>query len=269
MRHCCTRKRVPAWLTALPIIAQHGFALNKGEFRGAIAMRYNWPLQRVPENCACGQTFSIHHALICRCGGFITHRHNQVPDLTANLLREVATNVTVEPELQPLSGEQLGRTANSQDSAQAHSFWTNGQDAFFDVRVFYPFASSYRSQKLEVYKRHEATKRLEHGRRIIDIEHGTFTPLVLTTGGGMARKATVFYKRLPSLLAEKRSEEYSVMMGWLQCTLPFSLLRSAIMCVRGTRKTNTRVDSCSDCVAEATAASRLLVYLFIYLFIIC
>ena len=112
---------------------------------------------------------------------------------------------------------------------------------------------------MQVYKQHEAKKRQEYGRRIIDIEHGTFTPLVPTTGGGMAREATFFYKRLASLLAEKRSEEYSVMMGWLQCTLSFSLLRSAIMCVRGTRKTNTRLDSCSDCVAEATAASRLLV----------
>ena len=84
-------------------------------------------------------------------------------------------------------------------------------------------------------------------------------PLVLTTGGGMAREATIFYKLLVSLLAEKRSEEYSVMMEWLRYTLSFSLLCSATMCVRGTRKTNTRVDSCSDCVAEATAASRLLV----------
>ena len=99
-------------------------------------------------------------------------------------------------------------------------------------------------------------KRQEYGRRIIDIEHGTFTPLVLTTGGGMAR---VFYKQLASLLAERRSEKYSVMMGWLRCTLLFNLLCSAIMCVRGTRKINTRLDSCSDCVAEAAAASRLLV----------
>ena len=104
-----------------------------------------------------------------------------------------------------------------------------------------------------------AKKLQEYGRRIIDIEHRTFTPLVRMTGGGMAREATAFYKRLTSLLAEKRSEEYSVMMGWLRCTLSFSLLRSVIVCVRSTRKTNTRVDSWSDCVAEATTASRLLV----------
>ena len=29
-----------------------------------IALRRGWPLQRVPEQCACGQRFSVHHALI-------------------------------------------------------------------------------------------------------------------------------------------------------------------------------------------------------------
>lgn len=200
-------KGVSSWLTALPI-AQHGFALHKSDFRDAIAMRYNWPLQRIPENCACGQPFSLHHALICRCGGFITHRHNQVRDLTANLLREVASNVTIEPTLQPLNGEQLGRAANKEDAARvdirAHGFWNTAQDAFFDVRIFYPLASSYKTQKLEkVYKQQEAKKRQEYGQRILEVEHGTFTPLILTTGGGMAREATVFYKRLAHLLAEK------------------------------------------------------------------
>ena len=81
----------------------------------------------------------------------------------------------------------------------------------------------------------------------------------------MAREATVFYKRFVSLLAEKRNENYPVVMGWLRCTLSFSLLRSAIMCVRGTKRDNTRVDSGSDCVAEATAASRLVVSLLYWL----
>ena len=262
LRECATiakEKGVSSWLTALPLV-QHDFALHKGDFRDAIAMRYNWPLQRVPESCACGQPFSVHHALICRCGGYVTHRHNQVQDLTASLLREVSTNVTVEPALQPLSGEELGRRANKEDEARvdirAHSFWNNAQDAFFDVRIFYPFASSYRTQKLEnVFKQHEAKKRQEYGQRILQVEHGTFTPLVLTTGGGMAREATVFYKRLAHLLAEKRNEDYSVVMSWLRCVLSFSLLRSAILCVQGTRKSSKTVDI--TCMAEAMAAGQV------------
>ena len=40
--------------------------------------------------------------MICSTGGF---PHNEVCDLTAQLLTEVCSSVSVEPPLQPLSGE--------------------------------------------------------------------------------------------------------------------------------------------------------------------
>ena len=48
-------------------------------------------------------------------------------------------------------------------------------------------------------------------------------------------EATTFYRRLASLLASRWGDDYSVVMGWLHCSLSFSLLRSAIECVRGAR----------------------------------
>ena len=78
-----------------------------------------------------------------------------------------------------------------------------------------------------------------------EIEHGSFTPLVFTSVGGMAGEATVFYRRMASLLATKRDQPYAVVMGWLRCTFSFLLIRAAIMCVRGTRK-RRREDNFSD-----------------------
>ena len=253
-------KGVSSWLSVLPL-AKHNFALHKGDFRDALALRYGWPLQRCAQSCACGQPFSVNHALTCRCGGFIGRRHDQIRDTTANLLREVAVNVSTEPHLQPLSGEQLGPSANRDDSARldikASGFWCDSKDAFFDVRVVHPFASSYRGQRLEnIYRQHEQKKRAEYGRRVREIEHGSFTPLVFTSVGGMAGEATVFYRRLASLLATKRDEPYAVVMGWLRCTFSFLLIRAAIMCVRGTRK-RRRDDNFSDSPSEVVASSRL------------
>ena len=108
----------------------------------------------------------------------------------------------------------------------------------------------------KVYRQHETRKRQEYGKRILEVEHGTFTPLVLITGGGMAREAEAFYQRLAFLLAEKRRECSSVVMGWLRCKLSFALLRSAIMCVRGTKRMK-RQDCETDSLVEATAACRL------------
>ena len=53
--------------------------------------------------------------------------------------------------------------------------------------------------------------------------------------GGLDHKTTVFYKCLASLLLAKWGDEYSVVLGWFRCCLGFSLLRSAIQCIRGAR----------------------------------
>ena len=89
-----------------------------------------------------------------------------------------------------------------------------------------------------------------------EIGHGSFTPLVFTSVGGMAGVATVFYRWLALLLATKRDEPYAVVMGWLRCTFSFLLIRVAIMCVRGTRKRRSD-DNFSNSPLEVVASSRL------------
>ena len=65
------------------------------------------------------------------------------------------------------------------------------------------------------------------------MEHATFAPLVFTTSGGASPLTSTFLKHLASRLAEKRDMAYSI--GWLWARLNFSLLHSAVMCIRGSR----------------------------------
>ena len=94
----------------------------------------------------------------------------------------------------PLCGENVtARSANIDDGARvdirAKGFWNGSQDAFFHVRVFYSNASTNCSNDLlPVYTRHEQTKKREYGQRIRDVERGVFTPLVLSSTGGMETK---------------------------------------------------------------------------------
>ena len=104
---------------------------------------------------------------------------------------------------------------------------------FVDVRGFNPFAPSNVNSVSAAYRRHENTKRRAYGQRIREIELASFTPTVMSAAGGLALKATTFYKRLASLLASKWGDEYCIVMGWLHCSLSFSLLWSAIACVCG------------------------------------
>ena len=115
------------WLTALSLV-EHGFALHKGAFRDALALRYGWTPYEMPSMCTCGSKFSVEHALPCAKGGFPTIRHNEIRNLTATLLTDVCHDVCIEPRLQPTSNETLaGSSANRQDGARldiaASGFW--------------------------------------------------------------------------------------------------------------------------------------------------
>ena len=86
-----------------------GFNLNKREFRDSVKLRYYWPVEDIPSTCACGETFTIGQSMICKLGGFITQRHNELRDLEAEFLSMVCSDVEIEPVLQDISGDQLNR----------------------------------------------------------------------------------------------------------------------------------------------------------------
>ena len=111
-------------------------------------LHYGWDLTRLPASCECGTNFTIDHALSCKKGGFISLRHNKIRNITASLLRETCRDVRIEPCLQHLTGETFEeRTAVMTDEARvdvsARGFWTTGQTAFLDIRVFNPMAKRY------------------------------------------------------------------------------------------------------------------------------
>ena len=67
------------------------------------------------------------------------------------------------------------------------------------------------------------------------VEHGTFTPLVLSTSGGWGSSATVAFKRLAGLISEKYDQPYSSTLSFIRCKIAFSLIDSAIACLRAPR----------------------------------
>jgi len=58
-------KGASSWLSAL-LIKAIGYALNKQEFTDAVCMRYGWKVKGIPTHCACGETNSVDHSLICK-----------------------------------------------------------------------------------------------------------------------------------------------------------------------------------------------------------
>ena len=86
------------------------------------------------------------------------------------------------------------------------------------------------------------TRRRGSMRKVMEIEHGTFTPLVFTTTGGMADECVVYHSRLAELIANKKGESYSSAISWIRAKVSFAIVRSAILCLRGSRSRRRQLD---------------------------
>eukprot|EP00794_Sanderia_malayensis_P006714 gene6714-biopygen5489 len=159
--------------------------------------------------------------------------------MTALLLGEVCIGVRLEPALQPLTGEAFNSNVNISDEARsdisARGFWQTGQVAFFDIRVFNPTANRYCSQEIsKSYEINEREKKRAYNDRIFEVEHGSFTPIVISATGGMGREAKKFYSRLAEMIGDKR--DYSLIKAWLRRKISFALVKAIIICIRGSRR---------------------------------
>ena len=127
-------------------------------------------------------------------------------------MTEVCHSVSVEPLLQPLTGEQLSTksvvtTDEARADIQARGFWGDRkQQAILDVKVFNAYAKTYRDTPLaNCYRKCEFQKKRSYEERICEVGHGSFTPLIISTQGGMSKATTTMYKRLASLISPKKS----------------------------------------------------------------
>ena len=152
----------------------------------------------------------------------------------------MCTDVEMEPVLQEVTGEVLRRGTNKAPDVRldvrARGFWAREQSAFFDVRVCHPNADSYKNLIPEqIYKLHENDKKRLYSSRVLELERGTFAPLVFTTTGGMSDECQRYHSRLAELLAVKKQENYASTVTWIRTRVSFAILTSALVCLRGSR----------------------------------
>ena len=214
-------KGVSSWLTVSPRWRDKA-VMKRTDFRDALCIRYGYRLADLPEACVCGRELTTSNALTCHTGGYTVARHNEVRDLIADLIREAGIpDVETERKL---------------------SFWSSQQDAFFDVRITHPAASVLsRPEALSQLRSHERAKKTTYASRVVNVDRGSFTPLVFSTYGICGPETTIFLKSLASLFVERnRDLSYSVVMGLLRTQISFCLMRWCVTCFRGCRSSYTR-----------------------------
>ena len=229
-----------SWLTALPL-ARLSYSLNKIEFRDSICLRYGWDIPNTPRFCSCGKINNVNHILNCKKGGYTHYRHDNVRNTIAEYLKVAGCkDVMIEPPLIPIEAETFHQKGNNADKARldvaARGLWSTFEKTYVDVRIFNPNSESYRLQTpKKLYAQHENQKKRQYLNRVLQVEKGTFSPLVFTTTGGMAPEATRFLKRVAEKIAAKTRERYSEVMNNIRVRISFEMLRSVLVAVRGVR----------------------------------
>ena len=200
--------------------------------------------------------FNVSHALSCKKGGFVA--------LLTSLLSEVCKNVQVEPHLQPLDNEVMNlRSATTSSDARldvkAGGFWSRGVTAFFDVRVTHVNSKTNQGKPTAaIFQEQESEKKRKYQQRVLEVEMGSFTPLIFGSNGGMGEECKMFMKHLAEELAEKDAEGYPFVISWLRTRISFEILKSVNTSIRGSRQPFFRSEVVDDFKINCTVADLFL-----------
>ena len=99
-----------------------------------------------------------------------------------------------------LNGASANRQVGARLDISANGVWSGRfEKTYFDMRVLNSLApTNSRLGSAGMYRAHEREKKRAYEQRVREVEHSSFTPLVLSTTGGMGNEATILYKRLAS-----------------------------------------------------------------------
>ena len=112
---------------------------------------------------------------------------------------------------------------------RAQGFWNRDQQAFFDIRVFDPNACGYLNKSLQqCHAMNEHEKKRLYNEWMLQVDHGTFIPLVFSIYGSMGRECNMFYSRMSQLISDRRNLSKSITMN---------LIRTKVC------KTSTKIES--------------------------
>ena len=236
-----SEKGASSWLTCLPLQALN-FTLNRQEWYDALSARYNLPLtgEQLPTNCVCGEENSIDHSISCKIGGFVCFRHNNVRDFMASEFSDVSYGTKIEPPLLNVRGASLPEGTITADGARldisTRDFWSSMDNTYFDVRIFNPRVASNSNQAIsKVYAKHEREKKTGYLHRVLEVEKSSFTPLVMSTTGGLGREFKKTLKHLADKKAKKTEYSYEQCIRYLRLRLSFAMVRSITISIRGHR----------------------------------
>ena len=230
-------KETGRWLTNLPNTL-NGTVLSEEEFRDSLRLRFGLTPLKLPSNCdGCGKKFDFNHAQqICKKGGLITHRHDDVAAAWSEFCARALKPSAVSHEPYIHTGRDTLKKAGVADTSiekdmrgdvRVHGFWTKQQSTIFDVRITdADCKTEVDRDPRKVLAQHERAKKKTYLVLCTD-QWRHFTPLVFSVDGMVGVEAQAAIKRLASLLSVKWKRPYSEICAYVRSGISISLVRTA------------------------------------------
>ena len=127
------------------------------------------------------------------------------------------------------------------DIPAAHSLfkdlgvWSPQTEALFDIRIIDTDAPSYKHHTPEAVLESAAKEKKRIYQKAVEDRRSQFTPFVVSVDGLLHREANHFMKRIAASLAAKLEKSYSETVSFVRTRLSFAILRSASLCLHGSR----------------------------------
>ena len=237
------RSRVTgAWLTTMPS-ALNGTDLTSEEFRDSLLLRFGLTPTGLTSRCACGEPFSVDHALSCKRGGLIGQQHDGYSDEWQTLCGAALKPSCVHNRPRISTGRVTAMAEgalptvgpNLEGDSDCFNFWAADRTAVFDVRVVHLDAPSYLPRTNEsVLLSHEHEKKKKYVLPCAEINR-SFTPLVVSSDGMQAVEHDKATKRLASHLSIKWKRRYSTCVNFVRARLAFAMVRAVSRNLRASR----------------------------------
>ena len=92
----------------------------------------------------------------------------------------------------------------------------------------------------------ERQKKRCYNERVLNVEHGSFAPLIYSVTGGVGSQAKTFEKLLCNKLAYKKRQKYSNIINYYRFKLSFLMKKTILLCIRGSRKASINTNELSN-----------------------
>ena len=138
---------------------------------------------------------------------------------------------------QVISEPIVHETADKQLRADwaARGFWKPQMQALFDCCIVNPESSSLQHIPLQAIFNQRKNKKRATYSKAAKARRASFTPILATCDAVFDKEAEHYFKRMAVHLSKKWKCGYSQTIGYIRARMQICILRSASLCLRGSR----------------------------------